>query len=232
MFPIMITFPETLMNSWSFRGFQLDYRPSDEISLRPKIGAGYYTDSSGEEKFYPSPEREWIYNNYFNDSDKAFADANPLWNMVADVTISSLYMGYTWGVFLPVYTFRFMKLGWGFGITYSDLSYKLSLCTQYISETIVKNDELIIDDTGICENKTEIDVASGHINAYAFPVQNATLFERVTEDSIWRIGHIEWFGVPGNQTDQSLKLKNHDDLFEILSLDSQTTEVISYTYRF
>ena len=113
-----------------------------------------------------------------------------------------------------------MKFASGFGITYTDLSYKLSLCSQFIL------------DTGICEGKTEIDVASGYIKAYAFPVQNATLFERVTEDSIWRIGHIEWFGVPGNQTDQSLKLKNHDDLFEILSLDSQTTEVISYTYRF
>ena len=144
--PIIITFPETLMNSWSYRGLYIDYQlPIEKKDLRTKKG-GYVN----------STEKEWIYNKFFNSTDKAFADENPNWSVTADAITSRFILGYTWGVFWPRDTsLRFMqglatigiseligpirfnwpnirlfKGGLGLSIIYENYSYKLNLCSQ------------------------------------------------------------------------------------------------------
>jgi len=143
MFPIAITLPETLMNSWSFRGAFLEYQPLTVAKdLVPKGGWGEY-DVTVETTYLrqSSALRIALYREFFNASDKAFADANSNWALSADMTSSRIFLGYYWGVFLPYrpllcespcpWRARFFKFGVGLGVYYVDLSYKLNLCSQY-----------------------------------------------------------------------------------------------------
>ena len=145
--------------------------------------------------------------------------------MSADVTSSRIFLGYTWGVFIPIGEYhRFFKFGAGLGVYYIDLSLKLNLCSQLIL-TGTEGGRQQIE----CVGKTEIDSASSKGFGLA-SIGHVTLWERVTKDSIWRVGSGE-AGLNLTDTADALKLKNHDKNLSVL-LGSSSIETISYTYRF
>ena len=98
-FPIIITLPENLMNSWSFRGAYLEYQNRTELKdLAPQASDNVIKSDTTNWR-QKSDERTYIYNNLFTASDKTFADANSNWALSAD-TVSSRYLfGYNWGIF-------------------------------------------------------------------------------------------------------------------------------------
>ena len=232
IFPIAITLPEKLMNSWSFRGGFIEWHYSNEQDLPP------YPDD--DKQIIQSDTTNWrqnsslrtsLYNNFFNASDKTFADANSNWALSADVTSSRVFLGYYWGVFIPAFEYhRFAKMGLGLGAFYGDLSYKLNLCSQY---KITPNNTPGLDagsrrgHGGACVGKTEIDSSS--YKGFGLTVNGSfTIWERVTKDSVWKI----MTGAGATLlNDLELKFKNHSknlgSKIEIGSL-----EFISYTYRF
>ena len=232
IFPIAITLPEKLMNSWSFRGGFIEWHYSNEQDLPP------YPDD--DKQIIQSDTTNWrqnsslrtsLYNNFFNASDKTFADANSNWALSADVTSSRVFLGYYWGVFIPAFEYhRFAKMGLGLGAFYGDLSYKLNLCSQY---KITPNNTSSLDagsrrgHGGACVGKTEIDSSSYKGFGLAL-VHSITIWERVTKDSVWKI--LSW--EEGTSVDTpDLKLKNHSKNLGI-NIEIESLEWISYTYRF
>jgi hypothetical protein len=175
--------------------------------------------------------RTSLYNNFFNASDQAFADANSNWALSADMVSKQIFLGYYWGVFIPAFEYhRFMKIGLGLGAFYAEFSYTLNLCSQYKVTPKVEDGELATDGHGgKCVGKTEIDSASSKGFGLA-SIGHVTLWERVTKDSIWRVGSGE-AGLNLTDTADALKLKNHDKNLSVL-LGSSSIETISYTYRF
>ena len=232
-FPIAITLPEKLMNSWSFRGGFIEWHYSNEQDLPP------YPDD--DKQIIQSDTTNWrqnsslrtsLYNNFFNASDKTFADANSNWALSADVTSSRVFLGYYWGVFIPAFEYhRFMKIGIGIGVFYADLSYQLNLCSQYKVTPALKDSGGVelTGHGGKCVGKTETDSASSQGFGVAL-LNHFTIWERVTKDSIWKIGSGE-FGENLTDTADALKLKNHDKNLSV-KIASSSIELISYTYRF
>ena len=225
LFPFALELPETLMTSWSFRGALFEFEfPTEVKDLRPGF------NSISEVTNYlrqDGSDRTSLYNDFFNASDKTFADANSNWALSADVTSSRIFLGYTWGVFIPIGEYhRFFKFGAGLGVYYIDLSLKLNLCSQLIL-TGTEGGRLQTE----CVGKTEIDSYSGKKLGIA-STSSMTLWERRTKDSIWRFGSSTG-GLALGSDDKGyirVKLKNHRSL--ALRLSSQTSEIISYTYRF
>ena len=148
--------------------------------------------------------------------------------MSADVNSSRIFLGYYWGVFIPIGDYhRFFSFGAGLGVYNIDLSFKLNLCSQLI-KTGTEGGRLQTE----CVGKTEIDSYSGQKSGIATSAQ-MTLWERRTKDSIWRFGSISQ-GVALGSDDKGyirIKLKNHSKSLA-LWMSSQTEEIISYTYRF
>ena len=221
--PVIPTLTETLMTSWSFREGVLEFQPKTKVTDLVPIGADKYGSGTGNERYRRQKDefRTSLYNDFFNTSDKAFADANSKWALSADVTSSRIFLGNLWGVFIPIGDYhRFFKFGFGFGAFYSEFSYKLNLCSEY---KLRRNKR-----SGKCMGKTEIDSAS----TKGFGVSNVlqfTFWERVTKDSIWKIYSLNQ---ASNMTGQGdLKLKNHDKNLNV-TIWSSAEEIISYTYRF
>ena len=101
--------------------------------------------------------RPSLYNDFFNASDKAFADANSNWALSADVNSSRIFLGYIWGFFIPIGDYhRFFKFGAGLGVYNINLSLKLNLCSQYTVYSSYPDKP-----EGECVGKTEIDSYSG-----------------------------------------------------------------------
>ena len=74
LFLFALELPETLMTSWLFRGALLEFEfPTELKDLRPSRDDSYKTS---------------LYNDFFNASDKAFADANSNWALSADINTS------------------------------------------------------------------------------------------------------------------------------------------------
>ena len=195
------------------------------------MGRGLAKDGGDGEVDYLRQEgsdRTSLYNDFFNASDKTFADANSNWALSADVTTSRIFLGYTWGVFIPIgKNHRFFKFGAGLGVYYIDLSLKLNLCSQLIL-TGTEGGGLQTE----CVGKTEIDSYSGKKLGIASSA-GGTMWEIRTEDSIWRFGKASE-GVALGSDDKGYiraKLKNHSKSLA-LWMSSATIEVVSYTYRF
>ena len=224
LFPLALELPETLMTSWSFRGglFEFEF-PTEVKDLGPDFGG----DHGSAYRRQSSKIRPSLYNDFFNASDKAFADANPKWALSADVTSSRIFLGYYWGVFIPIGDYhRFIKFGAGLGVYNIDLSFKLNLCSQLI-KTGTEGGRLQTE----CVGKTEIDSYSGQKSGIATSA-HMTLWERRTKDSIWRFFKVSE-GVALGSDDKGYiraKLKNHRSL--ALWMSSLTAEFVSYTYRF
>ena len=232
LFPFALELPETLMTSWLFRGglFEFEF-PSEVKDLDPGYGHQSRTNpvnSDGiEYRRQTSSDRTSLYNEFFNTSDKAFADANSDWALSADVNSSRIFLGYIWGFFIPIgENHRFFKFGAGLGVYYIDLSFKLNLCSQLI-KTGTEGGRLQTE----CVGKTEIDSYSGKKLGIA-STSSMTLWERRTKDSIWRFGSSTG-GLALGSNDKGyirVKLKNHRSL--ALWMNSLTEEFVSYTYRF
>jgi hypothetical protein len=229
IFPIAITLSETLMNSWSFRGAFLEYQPLTVAKDLVPYGTTVTPDTTYLRQL--SSLRTSLYNNFFNASDQAFADANSNWALSADMTSSRIFLGYYWGVFIPAFEYhRFLKAGVGFGAFYADLSYKLNLCSQYkVTPKLEDGEAASSGHGGECVGKTEIDSASSKGVGVA-GITHVTLWERVTKDSSWKFFSAE-LGINITDTADALKLKNHDKNLSV-SIGSASVEYISYTYRF
>ena len=160
LFPLALELPETLMTSWSFRGGVLEFQSKTEVKDLVPIDADKSGRGTGQERYLRQKDefRTSLYNDFFNASDKAFADANSKWALSADVTSSRVFFGHLWGVFIPIGDYhRFMKIGFGFGAFYSEFSYKLNLCSEYkLSITEARGG----GKSGKCMGKTETDSAS------------------------------------------------------------------------
>ena len=222
LFPFALELPETLMTSWSYRGGQFDFEFPTEHDLRIEVNEEAY---DGRLK---SSYKTSLYNDFFNASDKAFADANSDWEMIiTDVTSSRIFLGYTWGFFIPIgENHRWFKLGAGLGVYYIELSLKLNLCSQLRYHQVS-----YLETQRECVGKKEIDSYSGNKFGVA-SLYNITLWERRTKDSIWRFMQGN-FAVALGSNDKGyirVKLKNHRSL--ALYMRSYTEEFVSYTYRF
>ena len=232
MLPVAIELPETLMNSWSYRGAAIAYSGIGEYKDLPPYG-GEDEDLSEDKNLRQTPEvRGLLYNGFFDASDKVFADANPNWALSMDVKSNRIFTGYYWGVFIPAFEYhRFFKFGLGPGIFYSDFSYKVNLCSQY-RFTYIQDPEkrdTFNQGKGECVGKTQIDSAAGQIMGLALTL-NFVLWERYTKDSIWRIGTISGL-MQSVFTKSNVKLTNHDKNLKV-GMDSDSREMVSYTYRF
>jgi hypothetical protein len=209
------------MTSWSFRGALFEYEFPSESKDLPPVNDGIITGNNRQK----SSDRTLLYNDFFNASDKAFADANPNWTLSADVTSSRIILGYYLGLFIPIGEYhRFIKVGLGMSVYYLDLLLKLNLCSQY-KVTPIPDAEDYGTYKGECVGKTEIDSYSGN----KFGISEAfylTFWERRTKDSVWRIiSTTQGWGF------FDVKLKNHSkDLG--MRIGSQTNEFISFTYLF
>ena len=221
--PIWFTLPETLMGPASFRGGLLDIHfPKEVKDLLPNYGPGGVNQPYVRQM---DIKRKSLYNDFFNDSDRAFADANPKWALSADVTSSHIFAGYYWGVFIPAFEYhRFAKFGIGLGTFYQNLSYKLNLCSIYKINLYTRGDK-----SAECVGKKEIDSAS--IEDFGMlGVFHITIWERYTKDSIFQyLSLTATYEIKTNQRDP--KLKNHDNNLRF-NVDSAVYEVISYTKRF
>ena len=217
LFPLAIELPETLMTSWLFRGALFEFEfPTEVKDLRPM--------SLDDERSRDDSYRTSLYNDFFNASDKSFADANSNWEMSADVTSSRIFLGYTMGFFIPIGDYhRFLKFGAGLGVYYIDLSFKLNLCSRY-----EERDKGEVE----CVGKTEIDSYSGKKLGVA-SASFMTFWERRTKDSIWRFLQVSGSTALGSNDKGYLraKLKNHSKSLALF-ISSETWEIITYTYRF
>ena len=220
--PIAIVLPETLMTSWSFRGAVFEFQPETSVNDLSPSPDDNSINSETTHWRQKSSMRTLLYNDFFNASDKSFADSNPKWALSSDVNSSRYFFGYIWGVFIPVgKNHRFLKIGFGPAVYYTDMSVKLNLCSQY---KITVSEKGRTNHDGECVGKTEIDSAS--IGKWGATINfHVTLWERFTKDSIWKI--LSWTNA---QINNDLKLKNHNDLKYTIS--SGTEIFISYTYRF
>ena len=106
LIPVAITFSETLWSPTSIFGIKLgtfsgavfEFQPKTEI--KDVLPYNPDNDNSSTElttTYYlrqrPTSRTE-LYNNFFNASDKAFADANSNWALSADVALSNAFLGY------------------------------------------------------------------------------------------------------------------------------------------
>ena len=240
-FPFALSLPETLMTSWSFRGglFEFEF-PTEVQDLIPGVGSlegTSYEDPNlnssnaiayidGKTLILRSSYKTSLYNDFFNTSDKAFADANSNWALSADVTSSLITLGYYFGVFIPIGDYhRFFKYGFGIGIYYLDFSVKLNLCSQYKVTPKIDGEEDEKYSKGECVGKTEIDSYSGK-KLGGSSGSFFTLWERVTKDSIWRV-----YSINDVYADGDIKLKNHTKNLG-LNIQAMSWEIVSYTYRF
>ena len=231
LFPVAIVFPETLMSSFSFRGAFFEYKEktiASETAPEGEKNATYWRQSA--------TGRSRLYHEFFNASDKSFADANSNWALSADTEFMFVYLGYYWGLFLPIgQHHRFFKIAQGVALMYSDISVRLYLCSEYrISESEGKK-------YGDCVGKKEIDSATV-TGPSVEPVFYFNLWERYSENSIWKFIQFS-ANISGNRGDPQypwpiLKYKNHnkrDKSGRTAFTEfprTQHIEYISYTYRF
>ena len=220
MTPITLVLPESLMNSWSFRGAFIDYTP--KISIKDASPQG---EPSGNNRRQSQQVRDFLSNSFFNDDDKSFISGKDKWALSADTEYLYYVVGYYWGIFIPIgKTNRILKSALGFSIVYSETSIELNLCEEY---RISYNDEG--NEYGECVGKKNID--SSYNSGFHFtPVMHITIWERYSKSSIWVFG-----GMNQNLTGfvgENLNFKKHSN--SIISSDPATTfvEILSYTYRF
>ena len=252
LFPVVITFPETRMNSWSFRGFFLDFQPETTVNNLQPPGENIYETSGSTCTLYSADGticlieipntyktdkvrqgeklRDYIYKDFFNDTERSFADANSEWAVSADFTSSRIFLGYLWGVFIPAFEHhRFLKIGLGLAVYQADISFKLNLCSTFHTGGTYKNPNSSGKQTKRrCDDKTEIDSASAVKSGLAGLAQ-ITIWERYTEDSVWTLLKYE---AGRNSDDLAIfQLKNRDNKLAV-RIETETLEVLSYTYRF
>jgi len=227
LFPVAIVFPETLMSSFSFRGAFFEYKAKTIANETAPAG---WKNATKTLRRQSSTARTKLYNEFFNASEKSFVDANSNWALSADTEFMFVYLGYYWGIFLPIgQHHRFFKIAQGVALTYSDISVRLYLCSEYrISESEGKK-------YGDCVGKKEID--SGTVTgATVEPVFYFNLWERYSENSIWKFIQVNLNATGPRANPQypfaTLKYKNRNNTTFAEQPSTVHVEYISYTYRF
>ena len=214
LFPVAIVFPETLMSSFSFRGAFFEYKEktiASETAPEGEKNATYMRQSA--------TARTRLYDEFFNASDKSFADANSNWALSADTEFMFVYIGYYWGIFLPIGKHhRFFKTAFGLSLVYSEILVRFYLCEEY----------RISGSESDCIGKKEIDSATA-TGTYVDPVFFFNLWERYSENSIWQFARAS-FNISGRPS--NLKYKNHENTTFSEQPHTEHIEFFSYTYRF
>lgn len=222
LIPVAIVLPETLMNSFSFRSAFFEYSGKssiNEIAPQGERNSSNYRQSASS--------RDLLYNNFFNASDRSFADANSNWTLSANTNFEFIYLGYNWGVFLPIgKSHRFFKTALGLSIVHSKVSITLYLYEEYkISKSEGDGES---KKTGECIGKKEIDEGKS-TDIGLEPLISLNLWERYTEDSIL---NILTFSTNLDTRKLNIKYKNHNNTPFSSNTRTQALEIISYTYRF
>ena len=222
--PVAIVFPETTMSSFLFRGAFFEYKPT----IASEIGPYVEPDEKGNETYrrQGASARTILYNDFFNASDRSFADANSNWALSGDTEFMFVYLGYYWGVFLPIGKHhRFFKIALGAAMVYSEISVRLYLCSEYrISESEGKK-------YGDCVGKKEIDSATASGTA-VHNVFYFNLWERYSENSIWKFIVFNPSASIEGKEKSNLKYKNHNNTTFAEQPSTLHVEMFSYTYRF
>ena len=107
----------------------------------------------------------------------------------------------------------------------------MNLCSTFHTGVIYKNTNSSDGNKKpkkTCEDKTEIDSASAVKSGLAGLAQ-ITIWERYTEDSVWTLINYE---VGRNSDDiANFQSKNRDKKLAV-RIETETLEVLSYTFRF
>ena len=228
IFPITIVLPESLMNSYSFRGAFLDYKGPSAISDIAPVG-----EINNNNYRQSSQTRERLINEFFNDDDKSFIQGKDNWALSADTDFTYYFVGYYWGLFLPIGEYhRFFKTALGIALNYYEITVKLNLCEEY---KVTVNRGKIGDDNfegyGECTGKREID--SGSAAGYEIaPVIHFNLWQRSSKKSIWSILSVDFSLTAIVSQSKKLNYKYHNNSLFREVPTSQSVELISYTYRF
>ena len=163
--------------------------------------------------------RKRLYNDFFNASDRSFADANSKWALSGDTEFMFVYLGYYWGIFLPIGKHhRFFKTAFGLSLVYSEILVRFYLCEEY----------RISGSESDCIGKKEIDSATA-TGTDVDPVFFFNLWERYSENSIWQFARAS-FNISGRPS--NLKYKNHENTTFAEQPHTEHIEFFSYTYRF
>ena len=243
-FPVTLEFKEKLMTSWSFRSAYLDWTFNEKYEdLLPNsssgelINASETSDSLVQYLRQPAKTRKILTDNFFNSSDKEFTDANPNWALSADVKYSTIMIGYFIGVFYPAYngTHRWFKLGLGIGVFAAQLQIDYNLCSAYILTSSKDADGRASDKKQArCADKKNIDRLNTN-GVGSAQISSLTLWERKTNDSIWRLISFEQgttnLNLDKNSEKGAFGLEKHDSYF-VPSLRLQSLTVVSYTSLF
>ena len=216
LFPVAIVFPETLMSSFSFRGAFFEYKAKTIANETAPAG---WENATKTLRRQSSTARTKLYNEFFNASEKSFVDANSNWALSADTEFMFVYLGYYWGIFLPIGKHhRFFKTAFGHSLVYNDISVRLYLCSEY----------RISGSKGDCVGKKEIDTATAKGTAVEF-VFYFNLWERYSENSIWKFIQFN-SNISGGRGNLKYKNRKNTTLAELTHTEHR--EIISYTYRF
>ena len=226
--PITIVLPESLMNSYSFRGAFLDYKGPSAISDIAPVG-----EINNNNYRQSSQTRERLINEFFNDDDKSFIQGKDNWALSADTDFMFYFVGYYWGLFLPIGEYhRFFKTAFGIALTYYELTVKLNLCEEYkVTENRDKIGDNDFEGDGECTGKREIDSAST-AGYKIIPVIHFNIWQRSSKKSIWSILSVDFSLTAIVSQSKKLNYKYHNNSLFREVPTSQSVELISYTYRF
>jgi len=216
--PVALALPEKLMSSFSFRGGVIEFASQSFDDMTP-------IDFQNSTHYRQSSAQRDILNSWFNDDDKSYISGKDLWALSADADMKALFLGYYWGLFIPVgNNHRFLKIGAGIAAYYADIDIKLNLCSEF-----KKGEEPNLfggDVRGKCEGKYEID--SARVIAWRTDgIFHINLWERVTEDSVFSLVRYT-FNTGWSRT--SLPFSNHDSLMTTPRF--YFGEFLLYTYKF
>ncbi len=141
-FPVIPVFKSRIRGKNYFTKIFFDYEFPNQ-SLNMGIGEGF--------------NRTEIQNNFLQaGSETTFVGSNPNWSLSADVKVTSIAIGYQWGVFYDFSSnIRALKIGAGFNTGFIDYNYQLYLCSSYVSN--VETISTFKMSSGTCNDKTKID---------------------------------------------------------------------------
>ena len=210
-FPIVITFPETLMTSWSFRGFYSEFIPQTKtLNIPPSQAPSYFmggfsldgSDGSGpiydeileadrlnKEFFYLrniEEHRNYLLTNflpkYLSDSEISSIPEN--WAMSFDHTFNTITLGYYFGVFIPLGDkHRIFKYTYGLGVGRSDKKIIINLCDSYtVTLNYDEENKLETPHEGKCNDSRGL-VNLSFVKVHYSVQTEITLWERISEDS-------------------------------------------------
>ena len=216
LFPVNIVFPETLMNSFSFRGAFIEF--NQQLNVENMAPTGEVNDGYLRQE---NSVREFLKNDFFNDDELNFINNNDRWALSGDIDFTTTVIGYYWGLFIPIFEHnRIFKIGLGPAVGYSESKIELYLCGEYrVSDAEEPN----------CTQKMFVDKALSARPFLTF-VFSVNLYQRFTESSIFSL--LTYTGSTAGTQNIQYEFENHDgsQIFE----NSQVGqfEIISYTYRF